>query len=258
MKNYSDELLNSDGRKNYIEHFVSSIRNNAKHNLPKLDWAKNKLPLAYGFVRKMATANMKKFHFGQVIPLEDAEKVIDLVQSITRIPCICRSVTTGKNDARYCLLLGIDPTGLITHWPEIKSHLETITAAEAKKILEEFDKNGLVHSVWTFKTPFIGALCNCDHDCLAYRVQINSDLMNVMFKAEYIAQIEPILCTGCRSCQKYCQFGAIEYSIADSKCFINSLKCYGCGVCRRVCKKDAINLVDREDLSQTNIISRGY
>jgi MinD superfamily P-loop ATPase len=107
-------------------------------------------------------------------------------------------------------------------------------------------ENGLVHSIWTFKTPFIGAICNCDHDCLAYKIQISSDLMNIMFKAEYIADIDPIKCVGCRNCQKLCQFGAVEYSAVNERCYINSTKCYGCGVCRSVCKKEAICLLDKE------------
>ena len=244
MEHYSAELLADQSRQAYIEHFVPNIRKNGLSNLKKLEWTKQKLPLAYRFVRKMGTANMKKYHFGQVVPLEDAEKIVGMVQSITRIACICRSVTTGRNDARYCLLLGVDPSGLIKDWPELKANLETLTQAEAKQVLRDFDKEGLVHSIWTFKTPYIGAICNCDHDCLAYKIQIGSDLMNVMFKAEYLAQIEQLTCVGCRNCQKLCQFGAIEYSGLNSKCYINPLKCYGCGVCRVGCKKDAICLLD--------------
>ena len=161
MEHYSTELLEQDQRREYISKFIKSVRSNADSNLQKLDWTKRKLPLAYGFIRKIGTAGMKKFHFGQVVPLEDAEIIVDMVHSITRIACICRSVTIGKNDARYCLLLGIDPTGLVSDWPELEANFETLTPAEAKQALREFDKEGLVHSIWTFKTPYIGALCNC-------------------------------------------------------------------------------------------------
>lgn len=247
MEHYSQELLADYKRQAYITNFVPSIRNKAGLNIARLEWTQKKLPFAYRFVRKMGSAHMKKFHFGQVVPLEDALAIIDRVQSITRIPCICRSVTTGKNDARYCLLLGIDPTGLIKDWPELKTSLETLTPAEAKMVIHDFDAKGLVHSIWTFKTPYIGAICNCDHDCLAYKIQISSDLMNIMFKAEYICKIDMAQCVGCRNCLKLCQFGAIEYSSANAKCYINPLKCYGCGVCRKGCKKEAISLLDKED-----------
>lgn len=251
MKNYSQELLKDTARQTYIEHFVKNIRSHANSNISKLEWSKRVSPLAHSFIRKIGTISMKDNHFGQVVPLEDAQNIVEMVQSITRIACICRSVTTGKNNARYCLLLGIDPSNSIKDWPELKSSLETLTPEKAKELLYEFDKNGLVHSIWTFKTPFIGAICNCDYDCLAYKLQISSDLMNVMFKAEYIAFIDPMECVGCRNCQRLCQFGAVEYSVVNEKCYINPTKCYGCGVCRNGCKKEAISLIDKR--GSTNV-----
>lgn len=246
MEHYSEELLNDPDRKAYIQRFIPGIRNNAKSNLDKLEWVKKKVPIAHRFIRKMVTANAKTYHFGQVVPLEDAEKIVEMVQSITRIACICRSVIAGKNDARYCLLLGIDPTGLCDDWPELKASSEILSPSEAKLVLRAFDKQGLVHSIWTFKTPYIGAICNCDRDCLAYRFQVGSNLVDLMFKSEYKAHIEMESCIGCRRCMSLCQFDAIEYSITDAKCYINPEKCYGCGVCRVACKKQAIKLYDIE------------
>jgi len=74
--------------------------------------------------------------------------------------------------------------------------------------------------------------------------------MQVMFKSEYIAKIDPINCIGCRSCLKLCQFGAIEYSSIAGNCFINPLKCYGCGVCRTACDQELITLEDKEELPE--------
>ncbi len=124
-------------------------------------------------------------------------------------------------------------------------NFEVLTPSQAKDILRAFDRQGLVHSIWTFKTPFIGAICNCDRDCLAYRFQVSSDLTEIMFKSEYLAHIDIDLCVGCRSCMSFCQFGAIEYSTADVKCYINPDKCYGCGVCRNTCKTQAIKMDER-------------
>src|SRR5687767_6319307 len=96
MEHYSKELLAQSDRESYIKQFIPNIQRTALPNLAKLQWAKGKLPLVYGFIRRMGTLSMKKIHFGQVIPLEDAEKILDMVQSITRIECVCRSITTGK------------------------------------------------------------------------------------------------------------------------------------------------------------------
>jgi Fe-S-cluster-containing hydrogenase component 2 len=250
MQNYSTELLADEARLQYIRHFIPSVQRNAQANITKLAWAKKRFPAVYRFIYNIGTRRMKQIHFGQVVPLEDAEKVIDMVQSITRIACVCRSVTAGQKNGRFCLLLGIDPYQSGIDYADLRHSLETITPAEAKRLLREFDRQGLVHSVWTMKTPFIGALCNCNQECLAYRIQVKNNLLELMFKAEYLAAIDAERCTGCRRCQRLCQFEAIVYKYGQ--CFVSSEKCYGCGVCRQACNEGAIFLQPK------NIIDGGF
>ncbi|MCW3489720.1 4Fe-4S dicluster domain-containing protein [Dethiobacter alkaliphilus] len=240
MENYSAELLAHQDRQKYIRHFIPNVQRNAEANIAKLAWAKQNFPSVYRFIRTIGTNRMKRIHFGQVVPLEDAERIIDMVQSITRIACVCRSVSSGSKNGRYCFMLGIDPNNAGIDYADLQSSLETIPPEKAKELLRQFDEEGLVHSVWTMKTPFIGALCNCNQDCLAYKVQVQSDLLDLMFKAEYVASIEASACNGCRRCQKLCQFEAID--MAQGCCKINEQKCYGCGVCRQACDADAITL----------------
>jgi len=123
--------------------------------------------------------------------------------------------------------------------------LEAISKDEALTSLQQHEKEGCCHSVWTFMTPFIGGICNCDRsDCLAMRSTVTYRVP-VMFRAEYVAEVNPELCNGCRQCMRVCQFGAIGYSAANEKVFIDPRKCYGCGICRATCTKDAIMLHDR-------------
>ena len=74
MGHYSKELLNDLDRQAYIEGFVPGIRNNAKNNLAKMEWVKKRAPIAHRFIRKIVTTNLKKYHFGQVVPLEEMLK----------------------------------------------------------------------------------------------------------------------------------------------------------------------------------------
>ena len=89
----------------------------------------------------------------------------------------------GKSNARYCLLLGINPTDYNVDWPELKANLEVLTPSEAKMVLRILTKRPGSFYL-DLKSPFIGAICNCDRDCLAYSYQVGSDLLELMFKAD--------------------------------------------------------------------------
>ena len=192
-------------------------------------------------------AARQTFHFGQVLPIEDVEEVIDMVDSITRMPCGCRFLSTGKTDKRYCFGLGVDKQGILGTFPDAASSLEVLDKHEAKKIFRSYDEEGLIHSIWTGVTPYVIGLCNCDRDCLAYKTSYEMGGSPHFFRAEYVGQIDPDVCTGCKTCMKQCQFGAMFYSSGLSKVYIDPERCYGCGVCRAACPNDAISLKPRQE-----------
>jgi len=67
----------------------------------------------------------------------------------------------------------------------------------------------------------------------------------VMFKAEYIMSVDDNLCSGCRKCEKLCQFNALNYDFTRKKIVIEKENCFGCGICRSVCEKKALTLSSR-------------
>jgi len=192
-------------------------------------------------------AHRKVEHFGQVLPIEDVEKVIDMVDSITRMPCGCRFITTGKADKRYCFGLGIDKLGILGKFPDAASSLEVLEKDEAKAIFRKYDEEGLMHSIWTGVTPYVVGMCNCDRDCGAYKGYVEMRGAPSFFRAEYLCHVDWDLCTGCKSCISQCQFGAQFYSSGLAKVYIDPTRCFGCGVCRATCPADAITLIPRQD-----------
>ncbi len=195
-------------------------------------------------------ARRKIEHFGQVIPIEDVERVIDMVDSITRMPCGCRFITTGKTDKRYCFGFGLDKWGVLGKYPEAASSLEVLDKEEAKRIFRKFDAEGLIHSIWTGVTPYVVGLCNCDRDCGAYKGYIEERGAPHFFRAEYVCQVDYELCNGCKACMSQYQFGSQFYSSALGKVYIDPTRCFGCGVCRAECPTDAITLIPRKEIPQ--------
>lgn len=257
-KNYAEDMLSDLRRRKFIHHFMAYPESHSKgvNRVAKLDNAP-------GFVKrvlsKRISGKMKKIHYGQVVPIEEVGRIFEFVTSVTRVACICRHITLGS-EQRYCYALSLAPKGgkLIEIVRQIDASyltgpdtqgLEAMSRDDALALMREYEHDGLCHTVWTFITPFIGGVCNCDRsDCLAMRMTVTHGVP-IMFRAEYVAGVDSGLCNGCRECMHVCQFGAVGYSAAQEKAFIDPRRCYGCGICRSVCSKDAISLDERSKVS---------
>ncbi|MBF0506607.1 MAG: 4Fe-4S binding protein [Nitrospirae bacterium] len=252
-KNYSEDLLSDIERRKFIEEFSNPDA------LARGSAGLERLGKAPAFIRdifrRITARKMKKVHFGQVVPIEDIERIFGFTNSITRVACVCRRINLGE-EKRYCYGISLSPdggkfTGILRgadnsffNGPDT-SGFETLTRDEAMSAFRSHEREGLCHTVWTFHTPFIGGICNCDRsDCLAMRSTV-THAVPVMFRAEYVAEVISEECTGCRECMRVCQFGAVTYSASNKKAVIDQRWCYGCGICRSVCRKNAIRLEDR-------------
>ncbi len=194
----------------------------------------------------IAVERQKAAHWGQVVPMEEIEQILDLPVAVVRVTCACRSTLRGYREPRFCFgVTAIQDVGPRTYHPDFSGDLEYLDKDTAKAAIRKLDKMGLVHSVWTFISPHIGGICNCSsNDCIALKSRMRMGLQT-LFKAEYVAQIDPETCNGCRNCMRLCNFGAIGYSPHSNKCTVNQLQCFGCGVCRAICVKKSITLRDR-------------
>lgn len=263
IKNYSDELLHeqlhgkqkevvgTNSRIEWVQRFFENFVIPAFPGVPKQ--SKAVVPSSSESQGNQAQPNEKDImasrmtiHFGQVLPIEDVEEILSMVNSVTRIPCGCRYLLTGKSDQRYCFGFAIDTLGILGKFPDASSSLEVLNKDEAIKIFRAYDAEGLVHSVWTGVTPYVVGLCNCDRDCGAYRNYIYNNGPPSFFRAEYVCEVNEDLCIGCKSCMSQCQFGAQFYSSALGKVYIDPERCFGCGVCRATCPNEAIKLLPRE------------
>jgi NAD-dependent dihydropyrimidine dehydrogenase PreA subunit len=255
-RNYSADLL-SDLRRQEIVREVLLTSKTLTEGFRGLDRLERAPAFVQRAVKGWVTRRQKRDHFGQVVPIEDVEEILGFVNSVVQVPCICRYINTHQ-EAGYCYgvtvnggdewrrILARDP-GQPTDGPDF-SDVQQVDAQDALRQLREHEKEGLCHTVWTFGTPFIGGLCNCDRvDCLAMQATVQRGV-SVFFRAEYVAELDPDLCTGCRSCMRLCQFGAIGYSALNKRAFVDPRACYGCGVCRTACSQGALRLRARADV----------
>ena len=245
-KNYDREILSEETRQQMIKN-SENPEEGAVNGIRKMD---ELIATDFEAARNIFVSRVeeqKKIAWAQVVPLEDAEKIIDMSTGIVRMSCPCRKLR-GVHDARFCFGLNTVPKylGPIIESPDYSNDLEVLTKKQAKQAFREFDRTGLVHMVLT-QTPFIKSICNCDAtycEILRLRSRFNYPAGN-FYKSEYVATIDWEKCNGCRDCMKVCNFADISYSPAVEKCFINQFLCFGCGTCRSVCPTGAITLQDR-------------
>jgi len=187
----------------------------------------------------------------QVVPLEDADKVLELCSPIGLIACICRKAARAideRNEHEYtCMGMGV---GMLKweRWPErYKGGVKFVNIDEAKEWNHEMDRRGFVHLLMTFGAPFIGGFCQCDYpDCGALRGAV--DFGTGTLKSHYVAMVDYDICNGCGICASRCQFGALKFEVTSRKANIDQFKCYGCGLCETGCPRGAIKLVNRADV----------
>ncbi len=155
MKNYSDELLHQElsSRQKEIVEASSRIETRLRFfenrvipaitGVPGLHDQSQDASGSMAQLSEKEMAKRRKVSFGQVLPIEDIEQVIDIADSITRFACGCRFITTGKTDKRYCFGLGVDKQGILGKFPDAASSLEVLSKKEAKRSFREYDKEGL-------------------------------------------------------------------------------------------------------------------
>jgi len=252
--NYAEDLLSDLRRRKFITRFFET-----PERIAKGDRALSALDLLPDFlwknVRTQITAKHRISHFGQVVPIEDVERILALTTSVVRLACICRHVAFGK-ERRYCFGVSMEPGGggIAKIMREIDasylvgpetSGLESLSRTEALSRIRETEGEGNCHTVWTFITPFLAGICNCSlPGCYAMKTTVTHK-SPVFFRGEYVAAVDPAACSGCGQCVKLCPFKAFEPWKKKAKAVIDGRRCYGCGICRSVCARDAISLRDR-------------
>ncbi|MBN2178894.1 MAG: 4Fe-4S binding protein [Deltaproteobacteria bacterium] len=179
----------------------------------------------------------------QILPYEDAAKIVEGARNIAVTDCTCRLIMKKCNKPlNVCLQLNKGADYAIKRGTGRKIDVE-----EAKQILKKCEEAGLVHT--TENKAGVGTvLCNCCECCCEAIPYLKSPATKgIVAPSRYRASVEVELCTSCGSCIDICPMEAI--SMNDDSASVDSELCIGCGLCTGDCPVDAIALVEVREKS---------
>jgi ferredoxin len=122
-----------------------------------------------------------------------------------------------------------------------------ITKEEAIAILEEADREGLVHSTENLD-GYLSMICNCCGCCCVFLQTQKMMNLNMISSSNYVSSVDAEVCIGCGTCEERCPMDAIVVG-DDEIAHVDPARCIGCGVCVPTCPSTAVSLVLRETVT---------
>lgn len=178
-QNYSEKLALSEGRESFIDNFFKNYERNYPRSIHLIDRA-IKVP----FIKDIAETKVKNYftekHAGQVVSIEDAISICNIPGRVSVIDCPCQKYLNNKNDKK-CILFGTT-ADIVENIPKISS-VKDVDSEEIAELLKSTEVEGKIHTIWTFKTHYIGAICNCDHTgCLLFHLKNRYKFADIILK----------------------------------------------------------------------------
>ena len=150
-------------------------------------WAKwTKLPVIGKLVRRVANAYGRNMEGAYLLTTDEAEAIVDSAEGVAVGPCTCRDVFKNcDNPVDVEILLGPTRHIFMEHMPH-DSH--EITREEAREILRDCHRRGLIHTVIKCKDDFY-AICNCcSCCCVPLRLSKQYGIGNALVRHKDIVQ----------------------------------------------------------------------
>lgn len=204
----------------------------------------------YGGVRtksfKYSPANMSiEIPMQGVMPNEQVGPIVDAATKIAVAHCPCRmsAKILGRSDCPHSLEVCVKYDEMAEFVID-KGLAREISKDEAHQIMENSEKEGLVHMVDNAQGQ-IKHTCNCcGHYCwnvgIIRRRKIPRDQLMAVY---FIRETELDECIGCGACADICPVDAVI--MVEDKPRVDQDWCIGCGVCAIQCPADVISIKRR-------------
>jgi len=108
VKNYSQDLMSDIQRRKMSKNFFYDVDKQYRKYFNFIKRLPLDAPIIGFSLKALIKRSIIRQHWGQIVPIEDVEKILSITSSIVRIPCICHKVTTGK-ERRTCFLITTNP-----------------------------------------------------------------------------------------------------------------------------------------------------
>ena len=189
--------------------------------------------------------------YPEYILLDEADALLDRVESIYLWPCNCRAMAKRCDNTVYTCLRFDNDRGL--GWE--------ISKSRAKAIVRDANAKGLMQSAEVLETPegtIRGGICNCCADCCyPHQLALRGSAQKLWPLSRYVARHLEERCIGCGRCARRCPFQAVTLTKVKNgdrdtpqtknrpkqMVRFNADLCRGCGVCSTGCPAEAIEMI---------------
>lgn len=171
----------------------------------------------------------------EVLPLDE---VLEFIENRDDTPylakCDCRRLIQNCGQSTdTCITYRTAPNSFVK-----RGQAKPITKEEAKEIVREADRKGLIHTV----NP--GGICSCCTDCCyLFRAARARGSQGIWPRVHYVVKLDKEKCVNCGACRKRCRFSVFTAGKEVQTEQIS--RCQGCGLCVTGCPTAALSLEKR-------------
>ncbi len=185
-----------------------------------------------------------------ILPYEDLRAKIGEAKSFLINDCICRKEKAlqgqpCRHPLETCMQFSLEEDA----YERFNYGGRVITKEEALRILDETEREGLVHATYNIRQSSM-FVCNCCSCCCGFLRSLNVfHAPYVLTRSNFVAAVDTETCDQCGACSDRCPMGALEHDGTDYNVLAD--RCIGCGVCSLGCPSESIRLVRRPEAQQT-------
>ncbi len=184
----------------------------------------------------------------RILPTSEVTGLIEKFDDIAVGHCFCRhhKDLSGEPCRQTDLRETCFTFGKSARYTSEQGFARMVSKEEAMDILKKAEADGLVHKAFHPNFDISKeetSVCNCCKCCCGNSPE--NMFVPISNATNFLAVIDPELCTGCGTCVEYCHTGAAylgDDGIADR----DESLCIGCGVCASLCPENAISLQEGE------------